>query len=52
MVFTSGVFEIAVSLVVEHLICREIHGRVKKLRFKIHNVSRDKTQQFDILKVS
>ena len=50
MVFTSGVFEIAVSLVVEHLISREVHGRVKKLKFKIHNVSRDKIQQISLEK--
>ena len=48
MVFTSGVFEIAVSLVVEHLICREVHGRVKELKFKIQDVSRDKIQQFSL----
>ena len=36
MVFTSGVFEIAVSLVVEHLVRCKIHSGVKELKIDGH----------------
>ena len=32
MVFTSRIFEIAISLVVEHLVCCKIHSGVKELK--------------------
>ena len=36
MVFTSGIFEITISLVVEHLVRCKIHSGVKELKIDGH----------------